>query len=162
RVAAAAAARVGPASNLSLGSDVVVSESAQAHLAHVSTLSGPGSRPYPASYPEQPAEEPTTPSRFPAAFQPPALASWAILCPLGDPPSSRSAHRTRHRARTPAGLPCSTRARHDRGGRLLYPGTGGVPWPGLGPSASACRVPAAGPAPRYCIPPCGAHDYETS
>src|SRR5215470_2797875 len=34
---------------------------------------------YPASYTRRPAEEPATSPRFPAAFRPPALASWASL-----------------------------------------------------------------------------------
>jgi hypothetical protein len=81
---------------------------------------------------------------------------------LGHPvPAGSSAFLTvsapRHVAvpRVPTGLPCSARARHDRGGCPLYPGTGGVPWPGMGPSTSACRVPAAGPAPRCRFPPAG-------
>src|SRR5262249_35525343 len=34
---------------------------------------------YPASYTRRPAEEPATSPRFPAAFRPPAFASWASL-----------------------------------------------------------------------------------
>lgn len=79
----------------------------------------------------------------------PSCARWEFRLPRGQRTG------TRCRVRTPTGLPCSARARHDRGGCPLYPGTGGVPWPGLGPSASACRVPAASPAPRYHIPPAG-------
>jgi hypothetical protein len=45
---------------------------------------GSGQRPYPAGYPRRPAEELTNVSRFPAAFRLPALASWAILRPLGN------------------------------------------------------------------------------
>ena len=95
-------------------------------------------------------------SRFPVAFRRPAFASWAILCPL-----RRSAFLTVSApddvaaARTSTELPCSARARHDRGGCPLYPGTGGVLWPGLGPPTSACRIPAAGPAPCWNIPPAG-------
>ena len=48
------------ASNLSFGSGAVVSVSVQAHLTRVGTLSGPGIRPYPASYPARSAEGPTT------------------------------------------------------------------------------------------------------
>ena len=44
------------ASNLSFGSGVVVSVSVQAHLTRVGTLSGPGIRPCPASYPARSAE----------------------------------------------------------------------------------------------------------
>ena len=43
------------ASNLSFGSGVVVIVSSQAHLTHVSALSGRASGPYPASYPDRPA-----------------------------------------------------------------------------------------------------------
>lgn len=64
--------------------------------------------------------------RFPVAFQLPTFASWAILCPL------------RNSTFLAVGLPAMilrpdlngvamfTRARYDRVGRLLYPGTGGV------------------------------------
>lgn len=36
---------------------------------------------YPASYPSRPPKEAARTARFPAAFRPPALASWAILFP---------------------------------------------------------------------------------
>jgi hypothetical protein len=62
----------------------VVIESSQVHPTHVSTLSGSGRCPYPAGYAEQAAEEPTVESQVPVAFQPPALASWVVLRPLGN------------------------------------------------------------------------------
>jgi len=49
-------------------------------------------------------EGPITPPRFPAAFQPPAFASWAVLRPLGISPSSRSAYRTGNRRPDPNGV----------------------------------------------------------
>jgi hypothetical protein len=63
----------------------------------------------------------------------------------GFPPSSRSAYRTNHPARTPSGLPRSTRSRYDRGGCPLYPGDGGAlpakrP-PSPAPAASQRPVP---------------------
>ena len=58
-----------------------VTVASQAHLTHVSTLSGRASGPYPASYAGRPLEEPAVMSRFPAAFRPPAFASWVILSP---------------------------------------------------------------------------------
>jgi hypothetical protein len=47
----------------------------------VGTLSSPGSNPYPASY-ARPAAEGRSPSRFPVAFRPPALAFGIVLLPL--------------------------------------------------------------------------------
>lgn len=44
-------------------------------------MRGPGSTRYPASYPSRPLKETVCTARFPAAFRPPALASWAILFP---------------------------------------------------------------------------------
>jgi len=89
-------------------------------------------------------------SRFPAAFRPPAFASWTILSRWGVEPSSRSAYRTH--ARTPSGFPRSTRLRCDRVGCPLYPGTTVlhdhvyVPWP---PSAASQR---ASPERHWCNP----------
>jgi hypothetical protein len=54
----------------------------QVHPTRVSSLSGPGTRRgYPAGYAGRSTEEPTTMSRFPAAFRPPAFASRVILRP---------------------------------------------------------------------------------
>jgi hypothetical protein len=66
-------------------------------------------------------------SQFPAAFRPPTFASWVFLPPLRDSPSSRSAYRVRIHTRTSSGLSRCTRARRDRVGRLLYPGTAVFP-----------------------------------
>jgi len=64
--------------------------------------------------------------RFPAAFRPPAFASWAS-CPARGfrPPYGRPT--APQAARTRAGFPCSARVRRGRGwGRPLYPGDGGA------------------------------------
>ena len=66
---------------------------------------------YPASYTRPPAEEPGTPPCFPAAFRPPAFASWAscpareFRPPYGRPTTPPAAARTR------TGFPCSARVR---------------------------------------------------
>ena len=61
------------------------------------------------------------PSRFPAAFRPPAFASWAILFPLGSYAFLTVSRPGGCTTRTPTGFPRSTRARYDRGGCSLYP-----------------------------------------
>ena len=66
--------------------------------------------------------------RVPVSFRLPALASWAILFPLGVEPSSRSANRAT-KARTPTGFPRSTRMRYDRSGCSLYPEAAVSTWP---------------------------------
>ena len=64
-------------------------------------------------------------SRFPAAFRPPAFASWPSCSRRGfGLPHSRPTGQQRCRIST--GFTRSTRARNDRGGRPLYPGDGGV------------------------------------
>jgi hypothetical protein len=68
-------------------------------------------------------------SRFPVAFRPPAFASRSSCSRRGVGPSSRSAYRARLPARTPTGLPRSTRMSCDRGGCPLYPEDGGAPRP---------------------------------
>lgn len=119
-----------PASNLSVGSSVLATSPLQAHLARVSTLSGPdtswsGIRPV---IHDAPAEGPVTTGRgFPLPF------GYRHL--LLGPSQSRSGSSafltvglpdTSFDARTPSGLPHSTRARYGRGGCLLYPGDGGA------------------------------------
>ena len=64
--------------------------------------------------------------RFPVAFQLPTFASWAILCPLRTSTFLAVGLPAKSYDRTSMGLPCSTRARYDRVGCLLYPGSGGV------------------------------------
>jgi hypothetical protein len=91
-------------------------------------------------------------SRFPAAFRPPAFASWVVLRPLqapafltvGLPDDEYTPHR----------LSRCTRARHDRGGcpstpgRRCPPGRSALPgrrlplptqWPVLHPAAATHR-----------------------
>ena len=80
---AAAGVRVVMASNLSFGSVSLFSESPQAHPAHVSTLSGPGSTPVSGQLSGRIWRRTREISRFPAAFRLPAFACWAILFPLG-------------------------------------------------------------------------------
>ena len=73
-------------SNLPFGSDFVVSVSTQAHLARVSTLSGPGTTSRIRPVIPRTAGGGADPHalRFPAAFRLPALASRAIPYPPGD------------------------------------------------------------------------------
>ena len=71
-------------SNLPFGSGVAAcSSSPQAHLTHVSALSGRAPARIRPVMREPLAEEPASRSRFPAAFRPPAFASRVILCPPG-------------------------------------------------------------------------------
>jgi hypothetical protein len=66
-------------------------------------------------------------SRFPAAFPPPAFASWPSFARPGDRLSSGRPTSPPHRpGRTQTGFPRSARTRHDRGGRPLYPGDDGA------------------------------------
>ena len=121
--------------------------SPKAHLAHVSTPFGSAQTRYPASYPTRRLEETAFASRFPAAFRPPALASWAILFPPGfglphgrpTGPARPGPGRGFHvpHAQDPAGE-----------GAALSRG-GGVHAAGKCPPAAACRFSAASPAPRY-------------
>jgi hypothetical protein len=92
---------------------------------HVSTRSGPGRYPYPASYAGRPAEGPAIASRFPVAFRLPAFASWSSFARWGVEPSLRSAYRF-HTSRTPTGLSRCARMRYGRGGCPLYPGDRGA------------------------------------
>src|SRR5690606_23685474 len=95
-------------------------KSSKAHLAHVSTLSG---RARARIRPVMRADgEIHRAARFPAAFRPPAFASWAILFPPRNQRPSRSAFQTVVAARTSTGFPRSACARRDRVGCLLYPG----------------------------------------
>ena len=61
---------------------------------HVSTLSGPGIRPYPAGYPGRPAKARPSRPGFPSPFRPPAFASWSSCARQGTGPSLRSAYRS--------------------------------------------------------------------
>ena len=120
-------------SNLSFGSGVVVIVSSQAHLAHVSTLSGPGTSPVSGQL-----SEPTAWRRRPCClgFLLPFGHRHSLLGPScsrrGVRPSSRSAYRATS-ARTPTGFPRSTCTRHDRGGCPLYPGAAVFTRPAMPP-----------------------------
>jgi hypothetical protein len=101
--------------------------------------------PYPASCPGRPAEGPAMMSRFPAAFRPPAFASWSSCARWGAGPSLRSAYRPCCQGRTPTGLPRSARMSCGRGGCPLYPGDCGARTAGRSSPAAACRLAAARP-----------------
>ena len=129
------------ASNLPVGSGAVVIGASQAHLVHVSTLSGPGISPDIPPVIHGDRRRCGHRSRFPVAFRLLAFACWTIPCPpwtsaslTVDPPGMRMT------ARPTTGLPRSTRSRRDRGGCPLYPGTAvftrpvGLLWPA--PAAS--------------------------
>ena len=92
------------------------------------------------------------PSRFPAAFRPPAFASWAILFPLGSYAFLTVSRPGSCSTRTPTGLPRSTRARYDRGGCSLYPEAAVSIRMAVTSTIGACRFSAASHAPR-CINP---------
>jgi hypothetical protein len=113
-------------SNLSLSSERPVRhQRSKAHLPHVSALSGPatgaGIRPV---MPGRSAEEPTMLPGFPAAFRPPAFASWASCSRRGFRPSCDRP--TGPDGPDPTGLPRSTHPRCGRIGRPLYPGASGA------------------------------------
>jgi hypothetical protein len=84
-------------------------------------------------------------SRFPAAFRPPAFASWSSCARRGAGPSLRSAYRSCCQGRTPTGLPRSARMSCGRGGCPLYPGDCGARTAGRSSPAAACRLAAARP-----------------
>ena len=109
---------------------------------HVSTLSGRGTSPYPASCAGRQAEEPATLSRFPVAFRPPTFASWSSIARWGIGPPLRSAYRPRP-CRTPTGLSRSTRTSGDRGGCPLYPGDSGAHTTGPSSPVATSRITTA-------------------
>ena len=115
---------------------------------HVSALSRPGTRPgiRPVIHDHQ-QEGADLLIGFPAAFRPPALASWSSCARSGTGPSSRLAYRPRDRTRT--GLPCFARTSCDRGGCPLYSGDSGAHPERSRSPASARRISAARP----CTPP---------
>ena len=117
-------------------------------------LPGPRRARYPASSPDPPSGgERHYWVRFPAAFRPPALASWTILFPAWDRPSSRSAHRDTA-TRTRAGFPRSTCARPGRGGCRLDPGAAVFTRPAkcLRSPPAASQRPALHPGPASIHP----------
>lgn len=93
----------------------------------------------------QPVEDRSRRFRFPAAFRPPAFASWASCSRQGIGLSLRSAYRdTTEVSRTRTGFPRSARVRCGRVGCPLYPGGDGVPTAVGASSAVVCRLSAAG------------------
>ena len=84
-------------------------------------------------------------SRFPAAFRPPAFASWSSCARWGAGPSLRSAYRPCCQGRTPTGLPRSARMSCGRGGCPLYPGDCGARTAGRSSPAATRRLAAARP-----------------
>ena len=84
---------------------------------HVSTLSGPGTCPYPAGYPRRRRRNQPWLSRFPVAFRPPAFASWSSFARRGTGPSLRSAYRSLLPGPDPDGV-VTFRAHEPRPGRV--------------------------------------------
>jgi hypothetical protein len=84
--------------------------------------------------------------RFPVAFRPPALASWASCTRRGLGPSLPPAYRHPLPAwRTPTGFPCSTRMRHDWGWVPSLPRGRWCPHGRARSLAAICRLPTARP-----------------
>ncbi len=91
-------------------------------------------------------------SRFPAAFRPPAFASWASCSRHGIQLSLRSAYR-RYPHRTLTGFPCSARVRCGWGRASSIPRGRRCPHGRVSSTTAACRITAARPlSPRCCIP----------
>jgi hypothetical protein len=109
------------ASNLPVGSGVVVTFASLAHLTASARFRAgpPGVRIRPVMRDDR-LEGAAITSRFPVAFRLPAFASRSSDARRGAGPSSRSAYRPE--GRTPTGLPRSARTSCDRGGCPLYPG----------------------------------------
>ena len=122
--------------------------SSQTHLAHVSTLSGPGNCPYPASYPGRLVKG--TSHRAPVSCCLSATGIGFLGHP--DPPRNSASLTVGLPATgwTTTGFPRSARMRPDRGGCLLYPGAVVPTWPERNVPASTRRFPAASPEP---LPP---------
>jgi hypothetical protein len=119
--------------------------SPQAHQTRVSTLSGRGTSPYPASYAGTAGGGASIWSRFPAAFRPPAFASRVFLRPLRDSAFLAVGLPGRKSCRTPSGLSRSACDRYDRGGCPLNPGDGGALPTGQIPPIGTRRLSTAGP-----------------
>jgi hypothetical protein len=117
---------------------------------HVSALSRPGTSPgiRPVVHGDQ-LEGLAQLPWFPAAFPPPAFASWSSCSRQGIGRSSRSAYRPANTSRTQTGFPRSARTSSDRGGCPLYLGDDGAHpgWPRS--PARVCRFSTARP----CTPP---------
>ena len=94
-------------------------------------------------------------SRVPAAFRPPALASWVILLPLRAWAFLAVGLPASHAARTPTGLSRSARASCDRGGCPLDPETAVLSrlTASVQPAPAALQRPVL--RPRWCVPSAG-------
>lgn len=107
-------------------------------------------RRYPAGYTKTSMKEPSVCSRFPVAFRPPALASWAscarprISFPYGrlTPPNQRG----------PDGVSTFPTSEIRPGWAPSLLRDGGALTAGRSSPAAACRFPAASPLPRCCLP----------
>jgi hypothetical protein len=136
------------ASNLSVGSGVVVILRCLAHLTASARFRAQAPGPVSGQLSRgPPAGGLAIAPRLPVAFRRPAFrfsvvlfppGSWALLT-VGLPANDR----------TPTGLPRSARTSYDRDGRPLYPGDGGAHPGQRRLPAGACRFAAASP----CIPP---------
>ena len=100
--------------------------------------------------------------RFPAAFRPPALASWSSCARWGAGPSLRSAYRSCCQGRTPTGLPRSARMSCGRGGCPLYPGTAVPARPAGHPRPPHAALQRPVPVPPSSNPPPEASYHEAS
>ena len=120
--------------------------SSQAHPAHVSTLSGRGIGPYPASYAGTSGGGAGYGVPVSCCLSATGIRFWVFLHPPEDRPSSRSAYQARtalpglHRG---CHVPHETDA--DRGGCPLHPGDGGALPPGQVRPVGTCRFPTASP-----------------
>jgi hypothetical protein len=100
-----------------------ITTSSRAHPAHVSALSGPGTKPGIRPVRSVSGEGHAVMSDLPVAFRRTGIGLLGRPVPAEEiGPSSRSAYRGRTPARTPTGFPRSACARHDRGGCPLCPG----------------------------------------
>ncbi len=151
------------ASNLPLGSGVIVIVCLTGSPDRVSALSGPGTSPVSSQLSRTASGGPAIAPGFPAAFRPPAFASRSPCSRPGPGPSLRSAYRAPPRCPDP---PRGFHVSHLRD----TTGVGAPSTPGTAVlSPAECRArpaPAASqrpvPAPRTCIPPAGLLNYGAS
>ncbi len=137
------------------------SSSSQAHLTTSAPFRVRARCPYPASYAGRPAEGPAIMLPVSCRLSAAGVRFLVILFPLGDWAFLAVGLPGRH-ARTPTGLPRSTRMRCGRGGCPLYPGDGGAHTAGMMSPAAACRFAAASPYTPLQHPIAGARDNEAS
>ena len=134
---------------MSFSAGIRVSLSSQAHLPHVSTLSGPGTRPgiRPVIQDGQRRNWPSMPW-FPVAFRRTGIRLLSHPVPLRNSASLTVGLPTGTiTGWTSTGFPRSPRVRPDRGGCLLYPGAVVSSRPEINlPPGTRC-FPAASPTP---------------